>query len=264
MGNSSHSTLTSVDNALRVLELLSEKPSLRVIEVAEHLGVARSTAHRVLVALMARGFLVQDAHKIYRAGPAIDRFRRGRLTGPRATRELVHPHLERLTAEVGETAHVAILEGSSTRFVDSVESPQPLRVGSRTGMLLPADRTAIGLVLLAELPTATLRAIYPRGTTGDSRDAKASLLDLERKIRSARRHGYAVNMGQSDSGISAVGTCLRDSAGRAFAGIALAVPTPRFDSYDLAQLHGALTRTAAAIRNDLEATAPGDASPLPA
>lgn len=253
MGNGEGSQLASVDNALRVLELLQTQPSIRVVQVAEHLGVARSTAHRVLAALMNREFVVQDAHRVYRAGPAIDRFRMQRSTGPQATRELVHHHLVALAADVGETCHVAVLEGNCTRFVDSVESSQPLRVGSRIGMLLPADRTAIGLVLLAELPIGTLRAIYPRGTTGDARDARQSLLELERKIRSARRSGYAVNRGQSDAGISAVGTCLRDASGRAFAGIALAVPTPRFDEHAVPALHAALLRTGDAIRAEFDA-----------
>src|SRR6266508_1452019 len=54
MRNESAGGLSSVDNALRVLELLSTRPSLRVIEVAEHLGGGRSTTHRVLSALLAR------------------------------------------------------------------------------------------------------------------------------------------------------------------------------------------------------------------
>lgn len=248
MRNDTPGTLSSVDNALRVLELLSSRPSLRVIEVAEHLDVARSTAHRILTSLLARGFVVQDAHKIYRAGPAIERFRQGAASRPRVTKELLHPHLEKLAAAVGETCHIAVLEGSSTRFVDSVESFHALRVGNRTGMLLPADKTAIGVVLLAELPLVTLRSIYPRGLTGDSREAKQTLQTLERKIRAVRRTGYATNVGESDAGISAVGMCLRDPSGRAFAGIAVAVPTPRFDRQAVGDLVDAISETAEAIK----------------
>src|SRR4051812_40826180 len=137
MRNESAGGLSSVDNALRVLELLSTRPSLRVIEVAEYLGVARSTAHRVLSALLARGFVVQDAHKVYRAGPAIEQLRPPGVGMPRLNKELWHVPLERLAAAVGETCHVAVLEGNSTRFVDSVESFQALRVGNRVGTLLP-------------------------------------------------------------------------------------------------------------------------------
>jgi DNA-binding IclR family transcriptional regulator len=255
MGNEGARTLSSVDNALRVLELLGSRPSLRVIEVAEHLDVARSTAHRILTSLLARGFVVQDAHKIYRPGPAIERFQQSTRARPRVTRDLLHPHLEKLASTVGETCHVAVLEGTSTRFVDSVESFHALRVGNRTGMLLPADKTAIGVVLLAELPLATLRSMYPRGLTGDKREAKQTLQTLERKIRAVRRTGYATNMGESDAGISAVGMCLRDPSGRAFAGIAVAVPTPRFDRQAVGDLVAAMSRTAEAIKTELSESA---------
>ncbi|MEV8517196.1 IclR family transcriptional regulator [Dactylosporangium sp. NPDC051484] len=251
MRNQTGGTLSSVDNALRVLELLSVRTSLRVIEVADHLGVARSTAHRILAALLARGFVVQDAHKIYRPGPAIERFRLPHLGRPRATEDLVHPHLERLAAAVGETCHVAVLEGNGTRFLDSVESFQALRVGNRIGMLLPAHKTAIGIVLLAELPLTTLRSIYPRGLTGDAREAKQTLVALEGKIRTVRRTGYAVNMGDSDVGICAIGMCLRDPFGRAFAGIAIAIPTPRFDRKSTQELVRELSNTAEAVRQEM-------------
>lgn len=243
--------LSSVDNALQVLELLSSQPSIRVFEVAERLGVARSTAHRILAALLARGFVVQDAHKVYRVGPAIERFSRPQIAGPRVTKEMIHPHLEGLAARVGETCHVAVLEGNGTRFVDSVESTHALRVGSRVGMLLPAHKTAIGVALLAELPISTLRSIYPRGVTGDAREARQTLQTLERKIRSVRRNGFATNLGESDTGIAAIGMCLRDPHGRALAGMAVAIPTPRFEKESVPDLKAALTDAGEAVRTEL-------------
>jgi IclR family transcriptional regulator, acetate operon repressor len=53
-------TSGSVDKALRLLELVGERQVLRVSEAAELLGVARSTAHRLLNALGRRGFVAQD------------------------------------------------------------------------------------------------------------------------------------------------------------------------------------------------------------
>jgi len=243
--------MSSVDNTLRVLELLSSRPSLRVVEVAEHLGVARSTAHRILAALLARGFVVQDARKIYHLGPTVEQFKNPPRAGTRVSRDLIHPHLERLASTVGETCHIAVLEGNGTRFIDSVESEHVLRVGTRTSMLLPAHKTAIGVALLAELPLSNLRSIYPRGLTGDAREAKQTLPTLERKIRAVRRAGYATNHGESDAGISAVALCLRDPFDRAFAGIAVAVPTPRFDRYSITDLVEALSTTAADVRAEM-------------
>src|ERR1700761_7261614 len=64
--------LTSVDNALCLLQLVAERQALRVSEAADLLGVARSTAHRLLSALRRRDFLMQDKpNGVYRPGPAL-------------------------------------------------------------------------------------------------------------------------------------------------------------------------------------------------
>ena len=64
--------LTSVDNALWLLQLVGERQALRVSEAADLLGVARSTAHRLLSALRRRDFVIQDRpNGVYRPGPAL-------------------------------------------------------------------------------------------------------------------------------------------------------------------------------------------------
>src|SRR5262245_16799298 len=138
-------------NALRTVSLLHERGELRVAEVADHLGVARSTAHRVLAMLVFHGFAEQDRRKVYLPGPAL-RAISGSAAPPPDLITVAHPHLQRLAASVGETVHLMVLDGNGTRFVDGVEGPHALRVGSRTGNLLPAHVTSGGKTLLAELP----------------------------------------------------------------------------------------------------------------
>lgn len=194
---------------------------------------------------------MQDAHKVDRAGPAIERFREIPTTRPQISKEIVHPHLVDLAARVGNTCHIAVLEGNGARFIDLVESTHKIRAGGRVGMLLPAYKTAIGIVLLAELPLSTLRSLYPRGLTGGAREAKQTLQTLDRKIRAVRRAGYATNLGDSDPGIAAVGMCLRDPSGRAFAGIAVAVPTSRFDPQHIGNLVAAMSEASEAIKQEM-------------
>ena len=67
-----------------------------------------------------------------------------------------HPHLERLVAELGETAHLAVLRGARVLFIDGVESSLILRAAARVGHSLPAHATASGNVLLAALPGEAL------------------------------------------------------------------------------------------------------------
>src|SRR3954464_9636912 len=113
---------TSVDNALWLLQLIGERRALRVAEAADLLGVARSTAHRLLSALRRRGFVMQDRpNGAYRPGPALNEIGLAAISGI-DTRRVAGPVLEELQERTQETASLAVLEGSTVRFVDCVES----------------------------------------------------------------------------------------------------------------------------------------------
>src|ERR671916_1484618 len=89
-------TTTSVDNALWLLQLVGEHQALRVAEAADLLGVARSTAHRLLAALRHRGFVVQDRpNGAYRPGPALHEIGLAAVTRI-DVRRIAHPVLEQL------------------------------------------------------------------------------------------------------------------------------------------------------------------------
>lgn len=217
----------SVDSALRLLLLLSEKRQLRVTDAAEALGVAPSTAYRLLNTLRYRNFAVQDESKAYGQGPAFGQLRG--LAAPAAPdlRAALHPYAEELHGTLGETCHLMVLEGNGARFIDCVETTQVLRVGSRVGMLLPAHATAGGKALLAELPADRLRALYPRDLPNAPGAATTERVMLQRKLAAVRRHGYATNFGESGRGIAAVGACVRNSQGESVAALAVALPSTR-------------------------------------
>ncbi|MBE7190685.1 IclR family transcriptional regulator [Jatrophihabitans endophyticus] len=215
----------SVDNALRILLVLGERGSLRVTDAADELGIARSTAHRLLTALRARGFVVQDARRTYRPGPAL--VQRDQRRSRSDFVALLHPVLEFVRHETSETCHLTVLEGNGIRFIDCAESLRVLRVTSRFGMLLPAHNIAAGKVLLAELTVGAFTAMYPRGVPGPIGDPMERRAALQRQLVSIRRRGFATNFGESESGMSAGAVPLRDGSGRVIAAIGLACPSSR-------------------------------------
>src|SRR3954447_25847145 len=107
-GGSERGAPTSVDNALRLLQLIGERQALRVAEAAELLGVARSTAHRLLTALRRRGFVTQDRpNGAYRPGPAL--YEIGLAAVSRIDiRRVARPVLEQLREETQETVSLAL------------------------------------------------------------------------------------------------------------------------------------------------------------
>ncbi len=219
--------MSSVDSALRVLLLLSKRPSVRVSDVASHLDVSVSTAHRLLSALMYRKFAEQDrATRAYVRGPAMRAYAAGleRIDVAGSAR----PYLDLLSRELGETIQVLVLKGQSVKFVAAAESTQVLRVGSRVGLLMPAHCASGGKVLLADLPAKRFLALYP-DTQLPSRTVNSitSREKLEVELAKVRRAGYAMSVGEGEADVAAVAVAIRDPSGNALAAIAVSGPYSR-------------------------------------
>ncbi|MGC9670730.1 IclR family transcriptional regulator [Planosporangium sp. 12N6] len=232
--------VTSVDHALRLATMLQLEGALTVTRAAERLGVARSTAHRLLAMLVYRDFAVQGEDRIYRAGPVLELAAHSRSATSRL-REVALPHLARLARAVEESVNLAVRTGSTTRFVASVESSQALRVGSREGMVFSAQQTTAGMLLLAELPYDDVVALL-----GDEAPSRGELGKI-------RRQGFAVNQGRSERGVVAVGVPVRDPDGTALAGVSVSLPSGRYERERLPWLVGLINRAAGGIEADLEA-----------
>lgn len=220
--------IESVDNALKVLLLLGERDELRLTEVSEYLGVASSTAHRLLAMLQYRGFVRQNTRsKAYGPGPA--------LTGVAFSilqrfdvRTALRPVLEQLNVELAETVHLGILDGATVRFIDSIESPQAVRVASRLGRSMPASCTSMGKAMLAQLSVAELHSVLPHEElevlTPHSLRTRS---ELEQELQTIRKRGYAVGAEESESGVRSVAVALASANAPARLAITVAAPAGR-------------------------------------
>ncbi|MEX0426124.1 IclR family transcriptional regulator [Nocardioides sp. DS6] len=242
--------ITSVDHALRIATILQLEGALTVSEAAERLGVARSTAHRLLAMLVYRDFAVQDDDKVYRAGPVLELATHSRSAASRL-RSAALPHLRRLVDLLDESANLTVRTGDTARFIASIESGQTLRVTSREGMVFPAHRTTAGLLLLAELPDDELEAVYAPERYADHPADRPDLEALRRELATIRRNGFAVNQGRSERGVVAVGVPVRDTDGTALAGISVSIPSVRYDRQQLRLLVATLSMAARALEADL-------------
>ncbi|KQV06333.1 IclR family transcriptional regulator [Leifsonia sp. Root112D2] len=241
----------SVDNALQLLLLLNENSELRVRDVARELDVAQSTAHRILATLAWRGFVVQDrGSKTYRAGRVLVEIALESIKELDVRRK-ARGHMERLSRKVHETVNLIVLEDDGARFIDGVEGDQMVRVAARTGTLLPAYATSGGKILLAQLPLGQLRALYPNGLRKLTKHTTPDLATLEAELKTIRKRGYAVNIGETQIGLWAVAVAIRDKAGRPIAGLAIATPTSRMEPSDIAVRVQALRESAEALSADL-------------
>lgn len=244
----------AVDHALALLVALQDRPSLAVRESAALLGVAPSTAHRLLVTMQQKGFVVQDPEsRRYAPGPVLLAVALSSLQRIDVGR-VVRPHLSALAAETRETASLAVPEGANIRFIDSVEGPEVVRVTSRAGVAVPAYASAAGKVLLAAVsreevlrlhPSPRLPRRAPRSIT-----SRAALL---RELDRVRRAGYASSNEESAPGLGAVAVGIRDVRGRTIAALAVSVPSERLDDARVGIIGAAARRRAERVEEEISA-----------
>jgi DNA-binding IclR family transcriptional regulator len=235
----------SVDYALQLLLILKRDGVLRVSDAAAELGVARSTAHRLISMLRFRGFVEQARDRTYRAGSAFADLGGGPNSAT-ALLGIARPHLVRLTEKVGETSNLVIRLGADIQFIDTIESKKALRVGSRVGVRLAARLTSGGKVLLADLPFEEVALLHPEIT-----DDVGALTVLKRMLSVTRRQGFGTNFQESERGVAALGMAVRGTAGAAIAAVSISAPTVRFNHGQIINLIPALTETVEDIRSDI-------------
>lgn len=240
----------SVDHALQILLLLQMQPEIRVTSAASEIGIAASTAHRLLTTLASRGFVTQDrVTKTYRAGRALIELGT-QSTSSFNLREVSEPHLKVLTARIGETVNLLVLQGSKVRFIAGFESNQQVRTHVLTGTLLPAYATSGGKILLADLSHDALRAIYPRGLRKLTPQTK-TFTQLVDELSLVMMRGYAVNQSESELELSAVAVPLKNTVGRTIAAVAVSAPNVRLQRGQVREIVIELRECSARIRGEM-------------
>ena len=238
--------IDSVDHALRLATLLQQEGPLRVTEVAQRLGVARSTAHRLLAMLVYRDFANQNDDRRYVAGPAM--LRPAAAPEPMAhLREIALPHLQSLTTQTDETSNLVIVVADQVRFAATAECGQVLRVGDREGRVLPAHLASGGRAVLATRSDAEIRTLYS--------NSESEVVDVDvllRDLRRVSRQGFAVNQQRTEAGVTAIGCALPGPVRGVAAAVSLAMPTARYRRERLPEWVRHLMTAASRISSELE------------
>jgi DNA-binding IclR family transcriptional regulator len=243
--------IESVDKALRVLLLLGERSELRLTEVSEYLNVASSTAHRLMAMLQYRGFMRQDPQsKVYRPGTA--------LTGVAFSilqrfdvRETLRPLIEQLNRELAETVHLALLDGTTVRFIEAIESPQAVRVASRLGRSMPAHCTSSGKAILSTLSTEELHRLYPQEKLPPlTPNSLSTRTELEADLARSARRGYATSNEESENGVGSVAVAIPPRQTPMRLAVNVSVPVGRLGAAEVRRMAGIMqagVRQAAAL-----------------
>lgn len=141
--------LQSVDNALAVLDLLCEKDNLGVAEIAQQMGLGKSTVFRLVSTLVHKKYLFKDNNSKYHLS-----FKFASISSIVSNRSVlinqIHPYLSELSSLTNETTHLVIWHSDhKIIFVDKVIGSHSISMKSMLGFTQLAHMTATGKALLA-------------------------------------------------------------------------------------------------------------------
>lgn len=245
----------TVDRALSILPLLAAGPA-DLGQVAERLGVHKSTALRLLRTLHEHGLVYRQADQRYRLGARLFALAQEAVENL-DVREIAHPHLVELNERTGHTVHLAVYEENEVLYIDKVESRYPVRMYSRIGKPVAITVAAVAKLLLADLAEPERRAVaekldYPRYTARSTPDAAAYL----RELATVRDQGWAIDLGGHEESINCVAAPVRGADGKAVAALSVSAPNVVVTAEELLTLLPLVRRTAAAVSREYSGHTP--------
>lgn len=242
-GESVGAQVQSLTRALTLLEEVARiEHGASLGDLAARVGLAPSTAHRLLKSLEAARFVAHDGErglwfvgvKAFNVGAA--------FLGARDVVALARPAMRALMEESGESVNLAALEDGEVVFLAQVECRQMMRALNRPGGTAPLHASGVGKALLAALPAdeaALLAGRRPlaRFTPGTVVDPAGLAIERER----ARRRGYAIDDEEFSPGLRCVAAAIYDGSGRPVAALSLSGPSARITDARIDEL-GRLVR----------------------
>ena len=205
-----------IARAAAVLRALKDSQTgLSLGQIAERVGLPRSTVQRIVAALVEERLLV-TARKGVRLGPELQVLAEAARHN---TVDLCRPYLNDLAEQTGETVDLSMLRGGRMVFLDQVQGTHRLRAVSSVGEVFPLTTTANGRACLA--------LVGDEAAEGLGHGEVSNWPALQSRLANVRKTGFAEDLDDHTKGISAIGIAFRDLPGDVYA-ISVPIPTSRF------------------------------------
>ncbi|MFZ1388063.1 MAG: IclR family transcriptional regulator [Thiolinea sp.] len=217
-----------VPGLMRGLDILRmfrrDRQVLDAPEIAEELGIPRTTVFRLLQTLESAGFIVKaNGGRSYQLGVAVLGLGFAFLATQDIT-ELARPILERLRDNTRFATHLVIRDGRDVVYLLRFPGHSALNFNIGVGTRLPAHATSMGRVLLSELSAKKLEELYHDSPlVSTSNQTPLNLIDLKALLEQDRQRGYIISEGFFEKGINAIAVPVREASGRIVAVINLIV-----------------------------------------
>ncbi len=246
--------IQSVDRAVDLLEALSRQDGeVSLNEISSLVGLNLSTCHHLLSTLMRRGYVQQVPRtKMYFLGNKIMELAQARTRQIDLIR-LATPVLRRLKDESGETTILSAIQGHELTELATLDSEQMVKVGGgMIGKSNAAHATAGGKAIMAWLPEGEIAAIIgEKGMKQFTAKTITSLSDLLNELALVRRHGYAIDDEEFETGVLCVAAAIRNHSGGVIASIGCTLPKIRASEERLLIIKDQVKRAAKTLSQEL-------------
>ena len=240
--------IQSVVRAMTTLETIASQGGvLGVSQIAARSGLSVPTVHRIVRTLVDLGYLRQEPSRLYALGPRLLLLADSSSATMRSTAQR---HLARLVDELGETANLAVLDGSQVAYVAQVPSRHAMRMFTEVGKRVMPHCTAVGKALLLDLPPDEVRVLLDRN--GMPRRTDMTITDPDvyvEQLSAAARAGFTLDDGEQEVGVRCVAVPVRDAPVRL--ALSISGPAPRMTAELVQHAVPVLTEVAAAFSADL-------------
>jgi DNA-binding IclR family transcriptional regulator len=212
--------------ALDLLDCFADQEEFGVSELARRIGVAKSTAHRLLTTLCARGLAEKDEETgRYRLG--LHLYELGHLAVSRSEiRNAALPLLQELHDRTGGTSHIAVAAESGVVYLERIVGRDSTALWSKVSLRLPRETTSTGKCLVAFSPRfadGQVKGPLPEKLLRDREMARSYKVSLQETVK----RGFAVSVDESLPGLTSVAAPVLGHDGRARAAISLVGPTAK-------------------------------------
>ena len=245
-------SVRAVDRALDVLLCFTNQtPELTMTQIAEQVGIHKSTAHRLLATLENKRFIQRDQNTgIYRLG--IRLLQMAYLTlEQNDLRRLAVPFMHRLCDLYEENIDLTLLDDTDVVFISILEGPRRVKLAAAIGQRLPAFATASGKAILGFMPEKLVRRILDRGMPQLTPHTLNSPDVLLKNLNSVRELGFAISEQELEEQINAVAAPIFDQENRPIASIAVAGPAYRLTNERMIEIGPVVVATAREISQEI-------------
>jgi IclR family acetate operon transcriptional repressor len=229
--------ITALQRGLKLLSLFAgPDTTYSATQLGKVSGLPASTLHRFLRNLQSAGFLSTDEAGNYHLGMACVSLGQAAI-GQLDVRRLSLPHLQELNHRTRETVHLTVRIGLSAVYVEKLDSPEPLRIHSRIGAMVPLYCSAVGKVLLAYLPEAEQAKLFDQlEIKRFTANTVGNLQELQTELRKVRKTGYACDLEEHEIHIRCIAAPIWDHGGNVNASLSITGPAFRMSLARLRQL----------------------------